>query len=99
MLGSVLSILIVFLTLLITSCVSFTYSSSVAANAAGITSSGEERATMAVSDRKLRRWVVAVTVVVCFERMGGRRGFGVEVVGVIKVGEAMAVVVVEKSER
>lgn len=59
---------------------------------------------MAVNDRKLRRWVVAVAaavvVVECLERMaGGRRGLGVEVVGVIKVGDAMAVVVEEEEEK
>lgn len=55
-LGSVLSMLIVSLTFLITSCVSLAYSSSDAANAASeITSSGDDRAITAVSDKKLRR--------------------------------------------
>lgn len=97
MLGSVLSMLIVFLTFWITSWVSFVYSSSEAANAAGITSSGEEMDITAANDKKFRRWVVAVVVVVVeeeggesLERMGGR-SLGVEVVGVIKVGDAMAV--------
>lgn len=33
--------------------------------------------------------VVVVAVTVSLDRMGGRRGFVVEVVGVIRVGEAM----------
>ncbi|KAJ0825342.1 hypothetical protein HanRHA438_Chr17g0802191 [Helianthus annuus] len=43
------------------------------------------------NDKKLRRWVVVVVVVEgveCLQRMG-RRGLGVEVVGVMRVGEAM----------
>lgn len=104
MLGSFLSMLIVFLTLLITSCVSFVYSSSEAANAAGITRSGDERTVTAVSDKKLRRLVVVVVAALvaegcvcvdCLQLMGSKRGLGVEVVGVIIVGDAM-VVMVEK---
>ncbi|KAJ0432452.1 hypothetical protein HanIR_Chr17g0859401 [Helianthus annuus] len=45
------------------------------------------------NDKKVRRWVVVVVVVVvegveCLQRME-RRGLGVEVVGVMRVGEAM----------
>lgn len=97
MLGSVLSMFIVVLTFWITSCVSFAYSSSVAANAGdGVARSGVDKVVMAASDKKLRRFEVVVAIVVegvvaeWLQRMS-RRGFGVEVVGVIKVGDAMLV--------
>ncbi|GKB93086.1 hypothetical protein Tco_0979223 [Tanacetum coccineum] len=94
MLGSVLSMFIVVLTFWITSCVSFAYSSSVAANAGdGVARSGVDKVVMAVSDKKLRRFEVVAAVVdgvvaEWLQRMS-RRGFGVEVVGVIRVGDAM----------
>lgn len=97
MLGSVLSMLIVVLTFFITSCVSFVYSSSEAANAAGITDSGVESAMMVDNDKKLRRWVVVVvvvTVVGWWWRIGRSGLWVVEewfvVVGVTKVGDAMS---------
>nr|GEV33726.1 hypothetical protein [Tanacetum cinerariifolium] len=96
MLGSVLSMFIVVLTFWITSCVSFAYSSSVAANAGdGVARSGMDKVVMAVSDKKLRRFEVIAAVVEgvvaeWLQRMS-RRGFGVEVVGVIRVGDAMVV--------
>ncbi|GKB94277.1 reverse transcriptase domain-containing protein [Tanacetum coccineum] len=96
MLGSVLSMFIVVLTFWITSCVSFAYSSSVAANAGdGVARKGVDKVVMAVSDKKLRRFEVVAAVVdgvvaEWLQRMS-RRGFGVEVVGVIRVGDAMVV--------
>lgn len=92
MLGSVLSKVMVVLTLLITSSVSFTYSSSEAANA-GERAGVRNRAT-ADRERKLRRHATAgvarLAVVEVLDR-GGARGFAVVVaaaaVGVIR--EAM----------
>lgn len=91
-LGSFLSIVIVVLTLLITSSVSFTYSSSEAANAGAIGASHVAETTEdVIMERNSRRrgWVVVVGVrVVEMVDLGlmGVSDLGVEV-GVISVGE------------
>ncbi|GER43620.1 tRNA(Ile)-lysidine synthase [Striga asiatica] len=94
-LGSVLSRVMVFLTLSITSAVSFTYSSSEeAARARG----GNSRAAPADRERKLRREAVEAAAeeaegeaeAIILERMrGGVVGLGVAELGVMRVGEAM----------
>ena len=83
-----------FLILLITSSVSFTYSSSEAANAGAAAAAGRRR-TVAERVRNWRRpggaaaeMVVVGGVSLDLVVMSGR-GFGVEVVGVIRVGEAI----------
>lgn len=92
MLGSFLSIVMVVLTLLITSSVSFTYSSSKAARAGVTGRSKTGEAKPATRDKNSRRGVdnVVVAVVVVGFDLIGMRDFVVEVVGVIKVVEAMA---------
>ena len=93
-LGSVLSMLMVVLTLLITSSVSFTYSSSSAATAWGAT--GRSRAwerTPAVTAMSCLRRGCGVGGVAALVTAGSldlmrKRGFGL-VVGVISAGEAM----------
>lgn len=103
-LGSFLSMLIVLLTLLITSVVSLAYSSSSLANAGvvGRRNAGKE-SIPAANDKKLRRCrgttaadvlaalLVVVVGLVSFDLIGDS-SFGVEVVGVIKVGEAIFLV-------
>ncbi|KAK2993255.1 hypothetical protein RJ640_015734 [Escallonia rubra] len=99
-LGSVFSLVMVALTLLMTSSVSFTYSSSEAAHAdvTGSRNAGER--IPAVNERKFLRpadkVVEAVAVAAAMVVVGlvsldlmGVSGFGVEVVGVMRVGEAM----------
>lgn len=102
MLGSFFSILMVVLTLLITSEVSFMYSASSVAHAGVTGSSNAGERIPAANDKKSRRRigrgmvvvaalvveVVVVVGLVSFD-LTGVSGFGVEVVGVIKVGEAM----------
>nr|GMD31923.1 hypothetical protein Iba_chr09bCG3400 [Ipomoea batatas]GME16545.1 hypothetical protein Iba_scaffold17644CG0060 [Ipomoea batatas] len=94
--GSPLFFAIVDLTFPITSVVSFTYSSSEAARAAGAATRIAGERTPAARERNSRRvGSVAVAAAEEFEAemsldlMGVRRGLGVEVVGVIRVGEAM----------
>ena len=93
--GSVLSMLMVVLTLLITSAVSFTYSSSLAATAWGATgrSSAWERTPAVTAMSSLRRGCgvgggAALVVVVGSLDLIRKRGLGL-VVGVMSVGEAM----------
>lgn len=95
--GSVLSMLMVVLTLLITSAVSFTYSSSLAATAWGATgrSSAWERTPAVTAMSSLRRGcgvgggaALVVVVVVGSLDLIRKRGLGL-VVGVMSVGEAM----------
>lgn len=93
MLGSFLSKLIVVLTLLITASVSFTYSSSEAANAA---ETGDMKRLMADRERRLRRQgrndtTEAEGVASAALGRSDSRGLAVvaAVVGVIRVGEAM----------
>lgn len=99
-LGSFLSILMVFLTLLITSSVSFTYSSSEAANA---DDTGDMKRLMPDRDRKLRRHHRNDTAGVAgeltvFLRLIGVRGFVVVEVAV-GVIEAMGERYTDKRER